>query len=116
MGQDVADLVLEQPRIDRVQHRAQAWDGEEQLKMAVGVPGQGGHPVPRPHPQIDQRLGQLLAAAAKIGIAITDQIALDRARDDLALAVIGRRMAQYGRGRQRDGLHQSGDHRAAALP
>ncbi len=113
--QDVADLVFEQARIDRVQHGAEAGDGEKHLNVPVGVPGQGRHPVAGLNTQGDQGLGQSLRPASEFGIAIADDIALDRARDDLALAVVPRRVPKNGRGRQRLGLHQSRDH-GARLP
>jgi hypothetical protein len=38
--------------IGRVQHRANAGHGEEQLEVAMGIPGQRRHQVAGLHPQL----------------------------------------------------------------
>ena len=42
---DIGHVLGRQPRVDRVQYRADAGDAEIELEMAVGVPGDGADPV-----------------------------------------------------------------------
>src|SRR5438046_7357584 len=56
---DVGDLVREQPRIDRVDHRPGAGDRVVDLKMPVAVPGEGRDPLPGLHAEALQRAGEL---------------------------------------------------------
>ena len=48
---DVVDLLWEQTRVDRVQHRPAARHAVIQRQMPVGVPSQCAHPVPGLHAQ-----------------------------------------------------------------
>ena len=85
----VDDLFVEQPRIGGVQHRADARDGEEQLQVPMGVPGDRGDPVALAHAQRPERLGGLLGAPRQPGVVVADDRPLDLPRDDLPRAVRG---------------------------
>jgi hypothetical protein len=65
---DVLDLLREQPDVDRVQHRAEARDGEVELEVALGVPAEGRDPVPRSDAQALEDPAQPLDALADLGV------------------------------------------------
>jgi len=113
MIDDEGDLLLEQARVDGVQHRAGARHAVEQLEMMVRVPGERAHPVAAAHAQRQQRLGQALGPRAGVGVAVAMQPALDGARHDLGRAVGGGGMLDDARDQQR-GFHDQAAH--AALP
>ncbi|KAK0329058.1 hypothetical protein LTR94_038299, partial [Friedmanniomyces endolithicus] len=58
MVDDIAELVGEQARIERVAHRAHAHDREPRFEMARIVPGHGGDPVAATDAQGGERGGQ----------------------------------------------------------
>ena len=60
---DIDDLLVEQARVDRVAHRADAGDAVIQLEMAEIVPRQGADPVAGSDPEPQQRLRQTPRAA-----------------------------------------------------
>ncbi len=70
-GED--DLLVRQPGIGGVQHRAQAGHGVEQLQVPVGVPGQGGDPVAGPHAQPGQGVGRLGGAPGQAFIVVAPE-------------------------------------------
>ena len=103
---DVGDMLGRQPRVDGVQHRADAGDAEIELEMAVGVPGDGADPVAELDAQPLQRLGELLGALGRVPIAVAVDRPLDGARDDLDLGIVGGGEVDDLRNQQRTVLHQ----------
>ena len=84
---------------------AAAGDAEVQLQVAVAVPGQRGHAVAEAQAQAVQRVGHLLAAARHVAVVAAVQVALDPARDDLALGVVTGGVVDQGGDQQRVVLH-----------
>ena len=109
---DIDDLVVEQPRVDRVCDGTHAADAVQALDVAPRVPGERRHPVaaadaePRqrrrepPRPRRDAAPGRAVDAA------------LDREADDFASRVVARGVVEQPRRRQRPVLHRA-DHRLA---
>ena len=91
---DVGDLGRDQPRVDRVPHRAKTGDAVFDLEMPVIVPSQRCDPVALQDAAAAQRIGELARAARRIPVSITMDLALDRARDDLGLGMKAIRMLQ----------------------
>ncbi len=104
---DVGDMLGCEPRIEGVQHRADAGNAEIELEMAVGVPGDGADPVAELDAQALQRLGYLLGAPGRILVAVAVDRALDGARDDLDLGIVGGSEIDDLRDQQRAVLHQA---------
>ena len=84
---DEHQLLGKQPRVDGVAHRPDAGHAVVQLKMPVGVPGQGTHPVAVFDAELQQRLGQLLAAAVGRSVGVAVDAALGQARHNFGIAV-----------------------------
>ena len=111
---DVDELVVEEPRIDRVDDRAHPRDGIVELEMPIAVPRQRADPVARLHPQPPQRARQPAGARVRVAIRIAVNRPLDRPRDDLGVAVAAVRVPDQRRDHQRHVHHQSA-HRAPPL-
>ena len=77
-----------QSRVDGVQHPARAADAVIQLKVAVAVPGQCGHPVAELQPHGVQGIGHLACAAGSVFVGVTVNIAFHTARDDIHVRVM----------------------------
>jgi hypothetical protein len=107
MVDDVGDLRLEQPRVDGVDYRPHAGNGEVELVMAVAVPGQRPDPVTRTDVQPFEHPGE--AAGTPFGVAVGVAMArtLDRVADDLGLAVMPRGEREQRRNQQWLLLHQA---------
>ena len=104
---DIGDVLGRQPRVERVQHRADAGNAEIELEMAIGVPGDGADPVAELDAQPLQRLGQLLGALARVPVAVAVDRPLDRARHDLDVGIVGGGEVDDLRNQQRTVLHQA---------
>ncbi len=92
--QDVGDVLISQAQVDRVQHGAGARQREVQLEMAVGVPGQRGHPVTGAHADACQAACQATRALVQVAIGVAVQAAIRQAGDDLVVREIARRPLQ----------------------
>jgi hypothetical protein len=103
---DVAELLGEQARVERVADRPDAHDPVPGLDMAAGVPGQRRDPVARQDAEPQQGVGHPLGAGVDRGIAGADDRPLDRAADDFAVAVPGLGVVEDLVDRQRPVLHQ----------
>jgi hypothetical protein len=104
---DPGDLLRMQARIERVQNPARTADAEIQLKVAVAIPGQGGHAVAEAQLQRIQRVGDLARATSNVLVGVAVQIALDAAGNHLALAVVAFGKLDERRNEQRMVLHQT---------
>jgi hypothetical protein len=60
MVDDVDDLVIKQPRVDRVTNGTNARDAVIQLKMAEGIPSEGAYPIAGLDAEPQQGPGELL--------------------------------------------------------
>ncbi len=107
----IDDLLVGQPRIGGVQHGADAGHGEEQLEVTVGVPGQGGNHVARPHAKTVQHRGGLAGASGQARVVIAPQGFVDQPRDDFPVAVGHGGVGEDGAEHQRGLLHRSSKHR-----
>jgi len=103
---NVGELVGEEPRVDGVAHGADAGDRVIGLEVAMVVPGDRRHPVAEPDTETHQRLRELLGARLGIGIGKAMERAFRRARDDLGIGVIARRVADQRLDQQRPIHHQ----------
>ncbi len=104
---DPADLVRMQARVQGVAHRTDPHDAVPDLQVPGAVHGQGRHPIPRPHAQLQEEVGHLPGAPVHLGIGGSHDRAFDRAGDDLAASVAFCGMAQNPVDRQRPSLHHS---------
>ncbi|MNT51041.1 hypothetical protein D3C72_1879890 [compost metagenome] len=104
---DPRDLVGVQARVDGVQHAAAAAHAVVQLQVAVAVPGQGGDAVAEQQLLAIQRIGHLPGARCDVAPGATVDIALDTARDDLAVAVVALDELDQRRDQKRLVLHQT---------
>ena len=84
---DPGDLFGKQPRIDGVIDGADAEDAVPGLQMAPGVPCERRHPVAELDAVLFEPLRDLQRAGSDLRIGGGVDRALDRARDDLALAM-----------------------------
>ena len=89
MVRDVDDLLREQARVDRVQHRTEAGDAVVAFQVAVGVPGQGSDSVTQLHAQPGEGVGKLFRALVGIRIGVAMDRAFDGAGHDFRPPVIG---------------------------
>jgi hypothetical protein len=105
--QDIGDLVGEEARVHRVQHRAHARDGVVELQVLARVPAEGRDPVAGPHAEPDQRLGEFPSAFRDLGPGGARDGALGIDGDDLRAAVVLRRVAQDRRDEELVLLHQA---------
>jgi hypothetical protein len=84
---DVDQLVVEQPRIDRVDHGAHPGHRVVELEMPVAVPRQRAHTVAVADAAPPQGVGELACARVGIAVRVAVDRALDRPRDDLGVAM-----------------------------
>ena len=69
---DIFQLIVKQPRIDRMAHSPDAGNGEIELVVPVAVPGECGDPVAKLHAERLQRIAELFdpSMGIRIGIAV----------------------------------------------
>ena len=106
MVDDIDDLLVEQARVDRVAHRADAGDAVIQLEMAEIVPRQRADPVAGSDPEPQQRLRQTPRAALGLGVGVAVDRAIDEAGDHFDIAVVARRVPDQRRDQQLPLRHQ----------
>ncbi|MNR29655.1 hypothetical protein D3C85_1470550 [compost metagenome] len=110
MVEGVGDLLVGQPRVGGVQYCADARHGEEQLVVAMGVPGQRGHAVAGTDAEALQHGGRLRGAARQAAVVVAPQRLVDQPRDDLGVAMGAGGMGQDAADQQRGLLHQTFEH------
>ena len=106
----VDDLIIEQPRVRRVQHSANPRHGIEQLEMPVRVPGKARDPVAMLDAQPLQRVGRLSRPLQRVGIGVSPHRLVHEPCDDLAPCMRACREFQDIDDLQRRRLHQAGGH------
>ena len=104
---DVGDVVGRQPRVDRMEHRAQTGNAEIELEMAMGVPGERAHPVAELDAQLLQRFGELPGAPGGVLVAVAVDRPFDGPRHDLNVGIVGGGEVDDLRNQQRAVLHQA---------
>jgi hypothetical protein len=67
---DVDQLIGGQADVQGVQDGAHTGGGEVDLQVAVGVPGEGGHPIAPPDPQPGQGVGQAVNPSMEVGVGV----------------------------------------------
>ncbi len=107
MVDGVHDLLIRQPRIGGVQHRADAGYGEEQFVMTMGVPGQRRHAVAGADAQRTQHTGSLRGAVRKAGVVVPPEGFIDQPRDDFAVAMGTGGVGEDAADQQGGVLHQT---------
>ena len=75
---DVAEVLLEQADVERVEHRAHRGHGEVQLEVAEGVPAERGDPVAGADAELVQRRGETARARHNVAVGAS----LDAGRGD----------------------------------
>src|SRR5205085_12140483 len=103
----VEDLVVEQPRIDRVADRADPRDAVIELEMAEGIPGECPDAVARSDPELQQRPREPFGAPLGRLVGIAVYPALDGPRDDFRVAMIHSRVLDDRRNQERPLRHQT---------
>src|SRR5579862_6828463 len=106
MIDDVDDLLVEQARVDRVAHRADAGYAVIELEMAISVPGQGADPVARLDAEAQQRPRELFCPGFGIGVGVAMDRAFYGPRHHLGIGVIERGVRDDLRDQQRPLRHQ----------
>ena len=104
---DVDELLGEQARIDGVQDGAHARHAVVELEMPVAVPRHGADAIARVDAERGERVGDPLRARLGVTIGVAVNRSFDRARHDLGVAVIQRRVIDDRRDQQRPVHHQS---------
>ena len=87
MVEDVGDLFGEQPRVQRMQHRAHAGDGVVQLEVPEIIPGHRRDAVARPDPGRGERVSELARAPEDVGVGAAMTRMIGGHRDDLGRGV-----------------------------
>ena len=95
-----------QPRVERVVDAAHAHDAVPGFDMARRVPGERADALARLEAVAFQPLRHLQRTGADVAIGGAHDRPFDRARDDLAVAVLARRVIEYLVAKQRPFLHQ----------
>jgi hypothetical protein len=104
---DVDDLLVEEPRVDRVIDRADAGDAVPGLEMPPGVPGERRDAVAEPEAVPGQALRHLQGARADLAIAGAMDRALDRARHDWPRRMLRRGVVDDAVDEQGPVLHEA---------
>ena len=113
---DVGKLIVEQPRIDRVDHAAHAdrsVPGDQMVRM---VHRQRCDAIARRDPQPFQRLRELSRVAGDAGPGRSPLAAIGPVRDDLAGSMLPRRVIEQPRHAQLEILHSAQHHRPSPPP
>ena len=103
----VDDLLIEQPRVDRVADRADPRDRVIELEMAEGIPGECPDAVAGSDPELQQRPREPFGAPLGHAVSIAVYLPFDGPRDDLRVAMIHSRMLDDRRNQERPLRHQT---------
>lgn len=96
MVEDIDDLVIEQPRIDRVQDGAHSADAVEALEVAKAVHRKRRDPIPTANAEVQQRCCEAPRPVFNLGVVGPMQCSIRSSGDYLTFAVILSRMADDG--------------------
>src|SRR5438552_15026605 len=103
----VEDLLIEQPRVDRVADRADARNCVIELEMAEGIPGECPDAVAGSDPELQQRPREPFGAPLGHAVSIAVYPALDGPRGDFRVAMIPSRVPDDRRNQERPLRHQT---------
>jgi hypothetical protein len=111
--ENVDNLLFEQPRIDRVQDRADPGDAVEQFEVPVSVHRERRYAIAAADPCLEQRARELSRPPPGVGVGVAMLVALRIPRHDLARGMIFLGVADEVADHQLLVLHQSrnGTHR-----
>jgi len=98
---DIADLLLEQPRVDGVADRADPGNAVVELEVPISVPGERRDAIADAHAELLECLAELFRAGFEITIGVAVQPVLGRAGDDLGRPTILGGVADQRRDQQR---------------
>src|SRR3954471_24247985 len=104
---DIRELVSEQTRIDGVAYCTNTGDRVIGLEVSMIVPGKRGNPIAKADAEPEKGSGQLLSARISLRIGISVESTLSRARHNLGVAVITRRVVNQRLNQQRLIHHQT---------
>ncbi len=104
---DVAELLGEQPRVQRVANRADTHDPVPGLDVTGAVPGQGPDPVAGLDAQSQERVREPARAVMDLAPVRAHDRPLDRAADHFAVAVPVLGVVEDLVDRERPSLHQA---------
>ena len=104
---DPGDLLGEEARVQRVVDRAGAGDAVPGFEVPPAVPGERADAVADADAVLDEALSHLERALADRGVARLVDRPLDRARDHLAIRMVGRGMIDDAVHQKRPVLHQA---------
>ncbi|MCY1446520.1 hypothetical protein D9M71_630970 [compost metagenome] len=110
MVEGVSDLLVGQPWVSGVQHRADARYGEEQLVVAVGVPGQRGHTIALADAEALQHRRRLGGAGREPAVVVAPQWLVNQPRDNLGVTMGASGMFEDAADQQWGLLHQTFKH------
>jgi hypothetical protein len=102
----VADLLGEEPRVDRVQHVAGAGDGVVQLEVPEVVPRERRDAIGGREPEPAQGVRELRRAAEGVAVAVAMARMIGRDGHDLAIRVLPERVPHERADEQRHVHHQ----------
>jgi hypothetical protein len=104
---DVDDLIDEEPRVDRVAHRAEAHDPVPGFHVPVGVPGQRGRDVTLADAELLECLRAALRAKVQVLVRVFVDRTFDTTADDQLLRMVDVGEVEHARHDERPVLHQS---------
>ncbi len=107
---DVADLLREEPDVDRVEHGARRRHAEVELQVAVRVPRERADAIARPDAERPERVGEPGRPPCDVAVGVAEDAA-GGARRHRALGIERPRPLEDGRDRELRVHHQSA-HRA----
>jgi hypothetical protein len=107
VADDPGDLLVEEPRVQRVADQPRAGDPVPAFEMPPGVPGERRHAVAGLQPLARQPLSEPERAGVDGGVVGLVQRAFHRARDDAALRVVLRGVVDDPVDAERPILHQA---------
>src|SRR5947209_4018475 len=102
---DISQLVIEQPRIKRVENAAHADDAEPRYQVPVVIHCQRCDTFSGPHPESLESLGELPRSSGNLDPVGADSHAVGARRDDLARAVLAFGMVHQPHDAERKVLH-----------
>ena len=103
---DVLELVAEEPRVDRVQHRTHARHAVVELEVPVAIPCERPDAFARGNAKPGQCVGEPARAAMGVAVGIAMNRSFDGARHDFRIAVVLVGVADKRRDQQRPLHHQ----------
>ena len=113
MPDDVGELIVEKPRIDRMRDRAHAGNRVIKFEVTIAIPGKRRDPVARLDTEPRQGAGEAPRTRVRIAIGVAMDRPLDGPRHDLGVTVIAVRVPDQRRDQERH-LHHETLHKSSS--